>query len=245
MKRAGAVALCLLLAGCGDIHHWDAVLGPVPGGTHTVEAGAGLLVNDHGSILTVAHMIDHCSEIRVAGQSIPPQQAKLIALAGPENIGLAILQIDQKNTPSVTLSPSWNGYTGVPKIAGFPLTIAGYPHENLTLTPSHVEASGLATIFMRMVGTGHSQTIENVSPQPGWPGWSLNVQSGPGYSGGAVFDPAHNIIGIVLGGDSEWTIAHPSDDMLAYLAGHGVEASTRRRSENDYGAVVRVSCYST
>ena len=135
--------------------------------------GSGVIVSQHGFILTNHHVVESADEIQVAladGRDVP---AKLVG-ADPET-DLAVLRIDLKNLPAMTFGSSENI-----KIGDVVLAIGNPFGVGQTVTMGIVSAVGRSHLGIN--------TFENFI--------QTDAAINPGNSGGALIDVSGNLIGI-------------------------------------------------
>jgi len=145
-------------------------------------AGTGFFVATDGSLLTAAHVVTGCQEMRIASQWIKPSPAQLLAIDTGQDI--ALLRASRVRPPA--LLP-----VGRPAGSGGALFVLGYPSAGDTLVPTETWA-----------------VLQNAQLQPGPPEltdprrviWALAPAIGHGFSGGPMLDPRNGeVVGIVRG----------------------------------------------
>ena len=135
--------------------------------------GSGVIVSQHGFILTNHHVVESADEIQVAladGRDVP---AKLVG-ADPET-DLAVLRVDLKNLPAMTFGSSENI-----KIGDVVLAIGNPFGVGQTVTMGIVSAVGRSHLGIN--------TFENFI--------QTDAAINPGNSGGALIDVSGHLIGI-------------------------------------------------
>ena len=137
--------------------------------------GSGVIVSDDGLIITNNHVIDGADEIKIRLFNGDEINAELIGTDPATDI--AVLKIDGKNLPAVSLGDSDDA-----KVGSFVLAIGSPLSENLAHTVSFgiVSARGRSLNDLTLYGD-YIQTDAAINP---------------GNSGGALIDMDGNLIGI-------------------------------------------------
>jgi len=138
--------------------------------THAM--GSGFIISPNGIILTNAHVVDHASEVTVKLTDRREFRAKV--LGSDPKTDVAVLKIDAKNLPTVTL-----GNTRDLKVGAWVLAIGSpFGFEN-SVTVGVVSAKGRSL------------------PNDGFvPFLQTDVAVNPGNSGGPLFNTRGEVIGI-------------------------------------------------
>lgn len=141
----------------------------------TYSSGTAFFVNDHGYLITNAHVVEGCgdAEVRRDGGMLEPATI----VARDETGDLALLKIAKDN-------PAFGRFRGTPPIRlGDTVVVFGYP-----LTDFLSKTGNLATgLVASLAGAGDDETQMQISAP---------VQSG--NSGGAVVDQSGHVVGIVV-----------------------------------------------
>jgi S1-C subfamily serine protease len=158
---------------------------PPSSGTHAPGqgmAGTGFFVASDGSLLTAAHVVSGCGQIRIASKWVKPAEAQMVATDNGQDIALL-------RAPHVT--PPAMLPIGRPAGAGGRLFVLGYPASGGPLIPTETWA-----------------VLENAQFQPA-PAelvdprrviWVSAPAVGHGFSGGPMLDPRNgDVVGIVRG----------------------------------------------
>lgn len=152
--------------------------GSAPRQPGSAYAGTGFFVASDGSLITAAHVVTDCRQVRIVSRLVRPAVAEL--LAADPTLDIALLRA-ARVTPPATLA------VGRPVASSRRLFVLGYPADGGPLVPSEAWA-----------------TLENDQLQPAPltdPGnvvWLEAPAIGPGYSGGPMLDPNNgNVVGIV------------------------------------------------
>jgi len=152
--------------------------GSAPRQPGSAYAGTGFFVASDGSLITAAHVVTDCRQVRIVSRLVRPAVAELVASDARQDI--ALLRAAHVRPPA-TLS------VGRPAPSSERLFVLGYPEAGEPLVPSEAWA-----------------TLENDKLQPApLPDprdivWIEAPAIGPGYSGGPMLDPSNGqVVGIV------------------------------------------------
>ena len=141
------------------------------GTLNLASSGSGFFVSRTGHVLTNRHVVDKCSEVRIAG-------AKSVRhIATGNRVDLALLQADVTKTEIAT----FRGGRGVR--IGEDIIVAGYPLRGLL-------SSGL-TVTKGIVSS-------NIGPQNDQNTIQITAPVQQGNSGGPVLDASGNVVGVVF-----------------------------------------------
>ena len=136
--------------------------------------GSGFITSDDGYVVTNAHVIDDAESIRVTLKDRRELDAKLIGVDKASD--LALLKIDAKNLPAVTIGDSSELKVGQWVVAiGAPFGL------------EHSASQGIVSALARSLN------------QPGTtyvPFIQTDVAVNPGNSGGPLFDLKGNVVGV-------------------------------------------------
>ena len=138
--------------------------------------GSGFFVSDAGLILTNQHVVGDAAEVDVVRYN--GERFKGRVLERGDGVDLALLQIEQKATPSLALQ------SGVPLVIGSFVAAVGH---------------GQGTIWTFNVGM-----VSNVYPDKATePVFQTQIPLNPGNSGGPIIDRLGRVVGVVTSGFSE------------------------------------------
>jgi len=158
------VALAMLAISMASGHAADAL------------SGSGVVVGDHGEVLTNAHVVNACAQISV--RSSPADLATAQLIARDEKNDLAVVR------STAPLSSVATFRDGKPVRAGDAIVALGYPLAGLLATTANL-------------------TVGNVSALAGLRDDSRYLQISapiqPGNSGGPLLDGSGHLVGIVTG----------------------------------------------
>jgi serine protease Do len=138
-----------------------------------VGAGSGFIIDDHGHVVTNAHVVDDADTVKVKLSDERELRAKV--LGKDDRLDVAVLEIkDGKNLPHVSLGSSTSLKVGEPVVAiGNPFGLGG------TVT------SGIVSAKSRSIGAGPYDDFIQTDA-------SIN----PGNSGGPLFDVRGQVVGM-------------------------------------------------
>lgn len=179
--------------------------------------GSGFFVNDRGTLLTSAHVVQHCTTLTVSRPEGAIQPARLLAI--DRRIDLALLATD---------FPSQHHASFAPADAPLPTEIAvvGYPNQGLpplipVLTP----------------GVLPPAKASSTNPRP----TTIEADVRPGNSGGPLLDYSARVIGVVFAAVDTPAVyqrtgrvvrnvgmAIPNSLILPFLARHDITPATSR-----------------
>ena len=154
---------------------------PDGGGRQLTEhvLGSGIIISSDGYIITANHVIDNAEEIKIA---VPGNKSEYIArvVGGDPDTDVAVLKVDAKDLPAITLGDSAQLEVGDIVLAiGNPFNIS-QPGQTPTVTMGIVSALGRSGLGFN----GYENFIQT------------DAAINPGNSGGALVDAAGRLIGI-------------------------------------------------
>jgi S1-C subfamily serine protease len=155
------VALAMLAISMASGHAADAL------------SGSGVVVGDHGEVLTNAHVVNACAQIIVRSPAGDSATAQLIA--SDEKNDLAVVR-------SRPLSSVATFRDGKPVRAGDAIVVLGYPLAGLLATTANLTVGNISAL----AGLGDDSRYLQISAP---------VQ--PGNSGGPLLDGSGHLVGIV------------------------------------------------
>lgn len=153
-------------------------------------SGTGFVVTKSGHVLTNAHVVETCGEIRARQSGEPPIRAELVAKDRANDLALVKLQRPVGRVVTFRGDPPVRAGDGV-VIYGFPL--AGALADDGSLTTGTVSA---------LAGLGNDSRMLQVSAP---------VQ--PGNSGGPLVDMSGNVIGVVVSKLNALAVAKVTGDV--------------------------------
>jgi uncharacterized protein len=204
-------------------------------------SGTGFVVTKAGHVLTNAHVVETCGEIRARQSGEPAIRAEIVAKDRANDLALVKLQKPVGRVVTFRSDPPVRAGDGV-VIYGFPL--AGALADDGSLTTGTVSA---------LAGLGNDSRMLQVSAP---------VQ--PGNSGGPLVDMSGNVIGVVVSKLNALAVAAVTGDVPQnvnfaikggvarnFLEANGIDyqnsASSAQLSASDVGdrikrSTVRVEC---
>jgi S1-C subfamily serine protease len=145
-------------------------------------AGTGFFVASDGSLLTAAHVVSDCRQIRIASQWIKPAAARTVAVDAEQDI--ALLRAAEVKPPAMLP-------VGHPAGPAGRLFVLGYPGSGGPL---------VATETWAVLENGQFQPALARLTDPRRVIWAAAPAIGHGYSGGPMLDPRNGqVVGIVRG----------------------------------------------
>lgn len=202
-----------------------------PGGKGDT-AGTGFFVTDDGMLLTAAHVVEGCANLRLISPFIPPTRAETLAIDRDRDI--AILRAHRLRPPaSLALGP--------PRAGRERARLLGYPGDGDPRVASEAEGEVRNDTAPGLIGR---------SVDPAEQVWLRGERVRPGFSGGPVIGRDGQVMGLVFGqirfdhrdGSSTGVVVGPGSRALAGFvrqATGDVLAVAGRGAENDDGAVRR------
>ncbi len=189
--------------------------------------GSGFRVSSAGHVLTNAHVVQDCAELRV------PPLGRVRLLAREDSSGLALLR-----GPEGTFARFRQGRGIRP---GARVLVVGYPVQNLFASEAIVRTGGVRAL----ADPGDDRRLIQITAP---------VQ--PGSSGGPVLDAAGNLVGVVVSRSNVQGMAQATDSFpqnvnfavaaraaRAFLDAEGVDyettSSTDERKSSDVAAMGR------
>jgi serine protease Do len=180
-------------------------------------SGSGFVVSTHGHVMTNAHVVLMCDEIRVSDN----KSARLIAVQSGED--LALLQVPDLGTNRVA------DFAGAEVLLGEDVAVFGYPLRPLLAAQLNMT-------------TGIVSSLRGLGGDPGFIQISASVQ--PGNSGGPVVDLKGRVVGIATsvlntarsthrpeGTHAPINFAIRHERMLQFLRGQGIQPKTTANAE--------------
>lgn len=162
-------------------------------------SGAGVVVNDDGTVLTALHVVEGSASITVTFADGTTTPAKV--------------QSEKPESDIATLTPARLPETVVPAVlgggvpVGAPVFAVGHP---LGLTDSL--SAGVVSALDRTVRVEGNRTLEHLI--------QIDAAVNPGNSGGPLLNKAGQVVGIVTG------LANPTDQSLFVGIGFAVPIAT-------------------
>lgn len=144
-------------------------------------SGSGVIISGDGYIVTNNHVIDNAAQIRVTTNDNRTYTAELIGT--DPSTDLALLKIDEKDLPAITLGNSDNLQVGEWVLA------VGNPF-NLTSTVT----AGIVSAKARNINIMHYNPTDKVFPLESF--IQTDAAVNPGNSGGALVNGRGELIGI-------------------------------------------------
>jgi Trypsin-like peptidase domain len=145
-----------------------------PGRAADALSGSGVVVGDHGEVLTNAHVVNACAQIIVRSPAGDSATAQLIAR--DEKNDLAVVR---STTPLSSIAAFRDGK---PVRAGDAIVAMGYPLAGLLATTANLSVGNVSAL----AGIGDDSRYLQISAP---------VQ--PGNSGGPLLDGSGHLVGIV------------------------------------------------
>jgi hypothetical protein len=139
-------------------------------------SGSGVVIGDHGEVLTNAHVVKACAQINVRSSAGDLTTAQVIGR--DEKNDLAVVR-SATSLPSVAIFRE-----GTPVRAGDPVVVLGYPLSGLLATTINLTVGNVSAL----AGLGDDSRYLQISAP---------VQ--PGNSGGPLLDVSGHLVGIVTG----------------------------------------------
>ena len=139
-------------------------------------SGSGVVIGEHGEVLTNAHVVNACAQIHVRSATGDLAPAQLVGR--DEKNDLAVIR---SATP---LPPVAVFREGSPVRAGDPIVVLGYPLSGLLATTVNLTVGNVSAL----AGLGDDSRYLQISAP---------VQ--PGNSGGPLLDASGHLVGIVTG----------------------------------------------
>lgn len=158
-------------------------------------SGSGFIIHSDGLIATAAHVIENALAITFTFKNgVISKEATILAKTSDETIDLAVLQIPNKNLPSVILGNSDNIK------AGDEITVIGNPRR-----------------LQNTITNGLISQIRKISKKVLW--LQISAPISPSSSGSPVFNKQGEVIGIVMSslkgeGNQNINFAVPSNYLL-------------------------------
>lgn len=145
-------------------------------------AGSGVIVDESGFIVTNNHVIEDADEIEVTLHDNRKFKAKLVG--ADADFDLAVLQIEEKNLPTISF-----GNSDSVKVGQWVLAVGNPFNLTSTVTAGIVSAKGRnINILEGKGGNGANTAIESFI--------QTDAAVNPGNSGGALVDLNGNLVGI-------------------------------------------------
>jgi serine protease Do len=139
----------------------------------TVVSGTGFYVSRNHQLLTNAHVVDSCRQIRVGTVSSGTGTAQVIGQDSWNDLALLTSDIQQLNIPQLRLSPR----------LGEDIVVDGFPLSGMLASSGNVTAGNVTAL----AGLGNDSRLMQISA-PGQ----------PGSSGGPVRDRNGSVVGIIV-----------------------------------------------
>ncbi len=145
--------------------------------TVSFSTGTGFYVSRQGHLITNAHVLQECLEIRVRDPGLTPRKVEFIAV--DEKLDLALLKSTVRPERVLRLRQQWHGLESGEKV-----TVIGYPGE-VGLTGGYKVAFSTVKALDGPMGEGQWLRFEDAARQ--------------GNSGGPLLDESANVVGVVTG----------------------------------------------
>ena len=170
--EASDLRISIALALLSDQSHTPISSSP-PRALERKSTGSGFRITTRGHVLTNAHVVRECAEVR-----IPPKG--IVQVAARDNASdLALLQ-----APAGTAHVSARFRQGRGIRPGANILVVGYPLRGLVASGTNVSTGAVSAL----VGPGDDRSLIQITAP---------VQ--PGNSGGPVLDAGGNVVGVVVG----------------------------------------------
>ncbi len=152
------------------------------------DTGSGFVVSSQGHVLTSAHVVDDCRDVRVKRAS---RVTKASTLASDPDTDLALLKLPDGGGASA----SWRAGRGMRP--GDTIVVTGYPLSGL-LTQMNVTRGNVSALS---------------GPRNDLRLFQITAPVQPGNSGGPVLDASGNVVGVVVGKLDAIEVARVTGDM--------------------------------
>ena len=211
--------------------------GPAPRpALEKASTGSGFRISAGGDILTNAHVVRGCAEVRLPSAGGAPSHRVPVA-ARDDAAGLALLNGPAASAFRPTGSPSAiarYGSATVPSAAfrrgrgvrpGARVVVAGYPLRGILAAGLNVSAGNVSAL----AGPGNDRRLIQITAP---------VQ--PGNSGGPVLDSAGNVVGVVVSKLNALKVARATGD-IPQNVNFAVSAGTARAFLDAEGVAYRTA----
>lgn len=170
----------------GSAHQAPAT--PAPSGREgSTTAGSGFYVSRSGHVLTNAHVVEQCREVR-----IPPTGIAEI-VARDDASDLALLKNDMANQPTPAF---FRGGRGVQP--GAAIVVIGFPLQGFIASGPSVTTG----IISSLAGPSNDRRL-----------FQMTAPIHPGSSGGPVLDDAGNVVGVATAKLDPFVVARETGDI--------------------------------
>ena len=173
---------------CGTVGSAQAPATPAPSGWEgTTTAGSGFYVSRSGHVLTNAHVVEQCREVR-----IPPTGIAEI-VARDDASDLALLKNDMANQPEPAF---FRGGRGVQP--GAAVVVIGFPLQGIIASGPSVTTG----IISSLAGPSNDRRL-----------FQMTAPIHPGSSGGPVLDDAGNVVGVATAKLDPFVVVRETGDI--------------------------------
>ena len=149
--------------------------------------GSGFRVSGQGHVLTNAHVVRGCTEVRI------PPSGTVEVLAREGSSDLALLRALAETTPAVSKFRQGRGIR-----PGASVVVVGYPLRGLLASEANVSTGAVSAL----AGPGDDRRLIQIT-----------APLQPGNSGGPVLDAAGNVVGVVVAKLDAIRIARSTGDI--------------------------------
>ena len=168
--------------------------------------GSGFYVSPQGHVLTNAHVVQECTEVRI------PSAGRVQVLAQEDSTDLALLQAQTPMSHTIAAFRQGRGIR-----PGASVVVVGYPLRGLLASGANVSTGAVSAL----AGPGDDRRLIQITAP---------VQ--PGNSGGPVLDAAANVVGVVVSKLDALKIAESTGD-IPQNVNFAISAGTARAFLDD------------
>ena len=168
--------------------------------------GSGFYVSLQGHVLTNAHVVQECTEVRI------PSAGRVQVLAQEDSTDLALLQAQTPMSHTIAAFRQGRGIR-----PGASVVVVGYPLRGLLASGVNVSTGAVSAL----AGPGDDRRLIQITAP---------VQ--PGNSGGPVLDAAGNVVGVVVSKLDALKIAESTGD-IPQNVNFAISAGTARAFLDD------------